>query len=112
MAFSAVFQFALGDEAGKGRWLLEHYLEHNQFTQALATQTITITSVSYPIQRMQDPERWLEAHQQISQNQWSAAGGGQSTDFGTLDWSDSDAVQDWMNLHALWHKSMRDTLGL
>lgn len=112
MAFADVWQFAPGDESGKGRWLLEHYLEHQQFTAALATQTVTLSFISYPIQRMEDPQEWLAAHQELSQNQWSAAGGGQSTDFRTLDWNDSQAVQDWMNLHQLWHASLRSTLNL
>jgi hypothetical protein len=112
MAFSELWQFMPGDNAGRERWLLEHYLEHQQFYRALLEETPSVASVNLPLQRMDDPQEWLTAHQQVSQSVWSGAGGGQSTDFGTLDWDDPTAVQDWMNVHQLWHEEMRETLGL
>lgn len=112
MAFSALFQFAPGDEQGKSRWLLDHYMEHQQFYRALLTQSVSITTVNYPIQRMEEPKNWLAAHQNMSQSVWSGLGGGQSTDFGTLDWDDPTQVQEWMKIHALWHQVVRDSLGL
>ena len=112
MAFSAVFQFVVGDEAGKGRWLLEHYLEHQQFYKALLGQSPSYASVNYPLQTMDDPEKWLEAHQEVSQSVWTGINGGQSVDFAHLNWSHPTEVQDWLNYHKLWHDSVRATLGL
>jgi hypothetical protein len=112
MAFSALFQFKPGDYAGQQRWLLEHYLEHMEFYRALMEQTPPVITLNYPIQRMDEPTGWLGAHQKMSQSVWSALGGGQSTDFGDLDWSDANKVQDWMNSHQLWHKTVRDGLDL
>lgn len=112
MAFSALFQFAPGDMQGMQRWLLEHYLEHMQFYRTLLGQTPSVKTVSYPIQRMEDPRDWLAAHQKMSQSVWTGTGGGQSTDFGTLDWEDTNQVQDWLNVHQLWHKTVRGSLGL
>jgi hypothetical protein len=99
-----------GDDAGLQRWLLEHYMEHQQFYRALLEQSPSVVSVNLPIQRMDDPKTWLAAHQMVSQSQWTGAGGGQSTDFGTLDWDDHAAIQDWMNIHREWHERLRDTL--
>lgn len=112
MTFSAVFQFAPGDAKGMQAWLLEHYLEHMEFYRTLLAETPSIVTVNLPIQRMEEPEGWLAAHQQMSQSVWSGIGGGQSTDFGDLDWQDQQKVQDWMNEHALWHKAVRESLGL
>lgn len=112
MAFSAVFQFRQGDEAGKNRFLLEHYIEHVKFYNALLAQTPSVVTVNYPIQTMDKPQDWLAAHQAMSQAVWSGIGGGQSTDFGTLDWTNAGQVQDWMNVHQLWHQQVRDSLGL
>lgn len=110
MAFSAVFQFRLDDEAGKNRFLLEHYIEHRMFVDALLAKGFV--AVDLPIQTMADPKQWLAAHQQMSQSAWTGAGGGQSTDFGTLNWENPDMVQDWFAQHKLWHDSLRGTLGL
>lgn len=110
MAFADVWQFMVGDEPGKNRWLLEHYLEHQQFYKGLLD--ISVVTVNYPLQHMDNPQDWLGAHQEVSQSVWSGLGGGQSTDFSTLDWKSPAAVQDWMNLHQLWHKTVRDALGL
>lgn len=112
MAFSAVFQFEPNDEAGKARWLLEHYVEHQSFVDALAGLAQPFLATSYPIQRMEDSERWLAAHQQMSQSVWTGLGGGQSTDFGRVEWDDPAALQDWFNYHALWHQNVREQLGL
>lgn len=112
MSFSAVFQFRVGDEGGKNRFLLEHYVEHEQFYKALLGQTPSVRTVNYPIQRMDSEKDWLAAHQKMSQSVWTGIGGGQSTDFESLDWKNPAQVQDWFNLHALWHKSVRDSLGL
>ena len=94
------------------RWLLEHYLEHMQFYRTLLEQTPSVTTINYPIQRMEDPKAWLGAHNKMSQSVWSGIGGGQSTDFGDLDWADPTKVQDWMEIHSQWHKQVRDSLGL
>lgn len=112
MAFSAVFQYRLDDPAGKGRFLIEHAIEHQQFTEALAGQTPPFIAVSYPIQRMEDPERWLDVHQKMSQSVWTGLGGGASTDFGTLDWQSPSQVEDWFRLHLLWHQQVRGALGI
>lgn len=112
MAFSAVFQFMPGDEAGRGRWLIEHYLEHMEFYKELMGQTPSRVTINYPIQRMDIPEDWLDAHQKMTQSVWSALGGGQSSDFADLDWENENMVQDWMYQHYLWHQSVREQLGL
>lgn len=112
MAFSAVFQFVPGDEQGKHRFLLEHYLEHMEFYRALLAQSPSVKTVNYPIQRMDDPQTWLAAHQEMTQSVWSGLGGGQTTDFGTLNWADETQVQDWMDLHNGWHAQVRNALGL
>lgn len=112
MSFSAVFQFKVGDEAGKNRFLLEHYVEHQMFYKTLLGQTPSVVTLNYPIQRMDNEQEWLASHQRMSQAVWSGLGGGQSTNFETLDWSNPGQVQDWFNLHALWHQSVRDALGL
>lgn len=112
MAFSELWKFMPKDEEGKNRWLLEHYLEHQQFYRELAGQTPAVATVNYPIQRMEEPRAWLAAHQEMSQSVWSGIGGGQSTDFGSLDWDNDSQVQDWFNLHQLWHKTVRDALSL
>lgn len=112
MAFSNLFQFIPGDEAGLNTWLLEHYLDHQQFYKALLGQTPSVRSVNYPIQRMDDPDGWLSAHQEMSQSIWSGLGGGQSEDFGKLDWKNPTEVQDWLYSHYLWHQNVRAQLGL
>lgn len=112
MAFSAVFQFQVNDDAGRNRFLLEHYVEHIQFYKALLGQTPSVITVNYPIQTMDDPKTWLGKHQEMTQSVWSGIGGGQATDFGTLDFNDKNQVLDWFNLHQLWHKQVRDSLGL
>lgn len=110
MAFDSVFQFKQGDEGGKNRFLLEHYLEHMEIYRALAAQGIA--TVNYPIQTMEEPNEWLAAHQTMSQSVWSGIGGGQSTDLGRVDWNDAQQMQDWMVLHRDWHRSVRNSLGL
>lgn len=112
MAFSAVFQFAPGDEKGLQRFLLEHYLEHQQFYKTLLGQSPSIPTANYPIQRLESWESWLGAHQEMSQSVWSALGGGQSTDFSRLKYDSAEAVQDWLNYHAQWHEVVRESLGL
>lgn len=112
MAFSSTFQFIPGDEAGKNRWLLDHYLEHMQFYRTLLGQTPSVVTVNYPLQRMEEPRAWLDAHQKMSQSVWSGIGGGQSADFGDVDWENPQKVQDWMNIHGLWHQQVREALGL
>lgn len=112
MAFSAVFQFAPGDQQGLNRFLLEHYLEHRAFSKALLAQNPSIPTTDYPIQRIENWETWLGAHQEMSQSVWSALGGGQSTDFSRLKYESPEAVQDWLNYHAQWHTTVREALGL
>ena len=112
MSFSAVWQFYPKDYGGLNRFLLEHYVEHRRFCDALLGQTPSFAAVDLPIQRMDDPKKWLAAHQQMSQSVWTGIGGGQSTDFGTLDWESPTQVEDWQNTHQLWHKTVRDSLGL
>jgi len=112
MAFSAVFQFRVGDEAGKNRFLLEHYTEHRQFTDKLLAQTPPFRAIDLPIQRMDSVQDWMAAHQRMSQSVWTGIGGGQMIDLETLDWNNQNQVRDWFNLHALWHRSVRDSLGL
>lgn len=112
MAFSALFQFQLNDEAGRGRFLIEHYVEHIQFYKALLAQNPSVITVNYPIQHMDDPKTWLGKHQEMSQAVWSGIGGGQSTDFGTLDFNDKNQVMDWFFLHNLWHQQVRASLNL
>ena len=111
MAFSALTQFALDDEAGKNRWLLEHYLEHVKISQSVQT-TYSVAPTEYPIQTMDDPKVWLSCHQQMSQSVWTAINGGQSIDLETLDWENPVQVLDWFNIHASWHFNVRTTLGL
>lgn len=94
------------------RFLIDHYLEHMQFYKTLLGQTPSVVTQNFPIQRMEDPKAWLAAHQQMSQSVWTGIGGGQSTDLGSLDWADTNQVQDWLQLHNDWHKQVRDVLGL
>ena len=110
MAFSAITQYLPGDEEGKQRWLLEHYLEHRQFGQALLAQGYA--AVDLPIQSMEAPPPWLAAHQLVSQSQWTGAGGGQSPDLERVDWDKPDQLLDWFNTHTSWHYQMRQALGL
>ena len=110
MAFSAITQFLPGDEEGKQRWLVEHYLEHKQFGQALLA--LGFVPVDLPIQRMESPQDWTNAHQLVSQSQWTGAGGGQSIDLGRVDWEQPDQLLDWFNIHASWHFQMRTALNL
>lgn len=112
MTFSVTFQFVPGDEAAMSRFLLDHYLEHQQFYLALLTQSVSISTVNYPIQRLDNWPDWLAAHQKMSQSVWSGIGGGQSTDFGRLKYDDPGALQDWLQIHAGWHAVVRDALGL
>lgn len=112
MSFSSIFQFIPGDDAGMNAWLLEHYIEHQSFYKALLGQTPSVITANYPIQRMDDPDGWLAAHQEMSQSVWSGLGGGQSENFGKLDWKKPSEVQDWLYSHYLWHKTVRDSLGL
>lgn len=112
MAFSAVFQFRPDDEAGKNRFLLEHYIEHRQFINTLLGATPPFVPVDLPIQRMESIKDWLAAHQEMSQSVWTGLGGGQTTDFGTVNWDSDSQRQDWFNLHQLWHQTVRSSLGL
>jgi len=114
MAFSAVSNFVVGDEAGKQRWLLEHYAEHQIFNGAIQTTTISISAgiSEYPIQRMEDQEVWLLTHQRMHQALWSALGAGIGADLATLDWKKESQVYDWLNLHAQIHADIRGALGL
>lgn len=112
MAFSSLFQFIPGDQQGLGTWLLAHYLDHQEFYKALLGRAPSIPTTNYPIQRMDDPDTWLAAHQEMSQSVWSGLGGGQSENFGKLDWRNPTEVQDWMYAHYLWHKTVRESLGL
>ena len=112
MAFSALNMFAKGDEQGKNRWLLEHYLEHRAFADALLKQTPPFAPTDLPIQTMENPRIWLDAHQQVSQSQWTGIGGGQSTDLASVNWDDWDQVLDWFQFHSDWHYQMRTALGL
>lgn len=112
MAFSSIFQFTKNDQIGQGTWLVAHYLEHQQFYLALMTQTPAVITTNYPIQRMEDKKDWLAAHQEMSQSVWTALGGGQSQDFGSLNWESDSERSDWFNFHQLWHKTVRDSLGL
>lgn len=110
MAFSAVFQFVPGDEGGMNRFLLEHYVEHQQFYKTLLATGVR--TVNYPIQRLESWDDWLGAHQEMSQSVWSGLGGGQSTDFSRLKYTDPNAIQDWLQFHADWHATVRQSLGL
>lgn len=92
------------------RFLLEHYVEHQMFYKLLLEQGVT--TVNYPIQSMHDWETWLGAHQEMSQSVWSGLGGGQSTDFSRLKYDDPGALQDWLQFHAGWHATVRETFGI
>src|SRR2546426_11207075 len=112
MAFSALFEFVPGDEAGKGRWLLEHYIEHRRFADALLAQTPSVASLDYPIQRMENAPDWLAAHQKMTGSVNAGLGLGAAPDFERLDFEDENALHDWFVRHSLWHKASRDSLGL
>ena len=112
MAFSALFQFMPGDPVGQDKWLLEHYLEHQMFYRELLAQTASIVTTNYPIQRMRDSKSWLAAHNEMSQSVWSGIGGGQSPDLGSVNWDDPKELQDWLEYHAAWHASVRESLNL
>lgn len=110
MAFSALTQYLPGDEQGKQRWLLEHYLEHKQMAQALLA--LGFAAVDLPIQHMHDPTSWLQAHSLMSQSVWTGIGGGQSADLERVDWDKPDQLLDWFNIHTSWHYQARQALGL
>lgn len=110
MAFSSLTQYFPGDEDGKQRWLLEHYLEHQQMY--LALMALGFVSINLPIQHMEDPPSWLAAHALVSQSVWTGIGGGQSVDLERVDWDKSDELLDWFNIHASWHFQARQSLGL
>lgn len=109
-SFSATFQFFPGDEQGQSRWLLDHYVEHTQFSDKLLESTIT-TSI-LPIQQMGNTRDWLNAHQRMSQSVWTGIGGGQMIDLERVDWSNPGMLQDWLERHARWHNEVRISLGL
>lgn len=112
MAFSAVFQWLPGDAGGLNRFLLEHYVEHQQFYSVLAQSSPAIVTTNLPIQRLEAWPQWLAAHQEMTQSVWTALGGGQTVDFGRLDYEDPEALQDWMQSHADWHAVVRQALQL
>lgn len=112
MAFSALFQFIPGDDAGMNAWLLEHHIEHQALYKALMGQTPTVITTNLPLQRIDAPDVWLAAHQAMSQSVWSGLGGGQSENFAKLDWKKPTEVQDWLYSHYLWHRNVREQLGL
>jgi hypothetical protein len=112
MAFSPVSVFIPGDPFGQDKWLLEHYIEHQLFYTTLLGQATSVVTISMPIQRMRDPVAWLDTHNKVSQSVWTGIGGGQSLDLGSVDWNDSRELQDWLEYHAAWHQSVRDSLGL
>lgn len=110
MALTSTFQWLPGDDAGLNRFLLDHYVEHQQFYKTLLG--VGVRTVNYPIQRLESWPDWLAAHQKMSQSVWTGLGGGQSTDFGRVKHEDPGAMQDWMQVHSLWHKVVRDSLGI
>lgn len=112
MTFSAIAGEMPKDEAGWGQWFLEHAREHRSFTGVLLAQTPSVATAEFPIDRMDDPEDWLNAHMEMSQSVWSGAGGGQCTDLRTVEWSDEQQLNQWLLVHEQWHATMRDTLGL
>ena len=112
MSFSVIAKNSPVDDAGWGRWHLEHAREHRQMTGALLSQSPPVASIEYPIERMVDVNAWLNAHQEMSQSVWSGAGGGESPDFRTVDWKDEKDLANWLIIHAQWHSQMRTTLGL
>ena len=91
---------------------LAHYLEHMLFYKTLLGQSPSVTTVNYPIQRMDDQESWLVAHNKMTQSVWTGLGGGQSQEFGKLDWKNNDEVQDWLYEHHAWHQNVRNALSL
>lgn len=94
------------------RWLLEHYFEHLRLAQALAERANPVSVVVLPIDRMQDPDRWNSDHQRMTQAVWSGLGGGVTTDFEHVDWSDPISLGYFFDLHAQWHRMVRTELGL
>ena len=114
MAFSAIPSFVVHDDPGMQRWLLEHYVEHQNFNDALATTTVSITAAitDYPIQKMNDKQVWLVVHQRWHQAIWSALGAGIGADLASLDWNKADQVYSWLELHAQVHGDIRSALGL
>lgn len=112
MSFSAIASHMPRDEIGWGQWHLAHAREHREFTDALLGQTPPVPSIEFPIERQGNVGDWLIAHQEMSQSVWSGAGGGQSQDFRTVDWTKDEEVNVWLLDHAKWHAQMRDALGL
>lgn len=94
------------------RFLLDHYVQHRRYVDALLGQTPPFRAVDLPIQRLETWPDWLAAHQQMSQSVWTGLGGGQSVDFGSLKYDDPSALQDWMLYHYDWHKVVDESLGL
>lgn len=110
MTFAAIDHWALGDEPGFNRWLIEHYMEHLQFQEGV--QALGYVLPSYPIQRMDDPVTWLDVHHKTHQAIWTAIGGGVSSDLATVDWANESQVYNWMDLHAQVHGDVRTSLGI
>lgn len=112
MAFSPLSTFEVGDKQGEQSWLFEHYMEHKLFSVTLLSQTPPVRTVDYPIERMDDVQAWLVAHNEISQSVWTGLGGGQSVEFSRVDWNDPEQLNSWLDTHATWHQQVRDSLGL
>ena len=79
---------------------------------ALLSLNPAFVPVDLPIQRMDDPEEWLDAHQRMTQSVWTGIGGGQTTDFERLDFNSPTDLTDWQNIHHLWHMQARASLGM
>lgn len=113
MTFSTTFQFFYGDDAGRQKWLLDHYLEHKLFYTTLLSNTVITTIL--PIQKMENPQSpadWLNAHQRVSQSVWTGIGGGQMIDLERVDWSNASMLQSWLERHGRWHAEVRNVLSL
>ena len=110
MTFSAITNFVVGDDPGMARWLLEHYFEHLNLNQAV--QALGYNLPDYPLQQIGEQRAWLAGHQQIHQAIWTAIGGSNAADLSELDWENDSMVQNWLELHAAIHESVRKTLGI
>lgn len=103
------------DAPGLGMWDDNHYREHQQFVQVLATQTPAILLDNYDFISMLTSgnarssifETHSRAHAQLRQITGVAG-----TDYSQYDLSKEDDFYNFTGYHALEHSQIRQALGI
>lgn len=103
------------DPAGWGRYLLGHFLEHQQFVTISAGLTPPVSIPQYAIQQWSDEPRavvfWLNSHYQIHQA-LRALTGVSGIDLSLLDFRDDSAFEVWQEDHSAEHGDLREVFGV